>query len=250
MKSRVYLLSVALVFLVSSCAKKKDTPYNPAGALAAVVKTITHGNNGTTDTYTYNADGKIQLIQNSAGSKTSYEYVDSAITQTVFDASGSVLTVTHVVLDTLGLISSSVVTDAGGSVLSYHSFAFDWEKHKTADNSFNAGYNVNGKTEWVWGSGCEVEYAIYDSAVTHKQYDAFYWYYDPAVTSIGNANTGQKFWGADSKFLVRKIVGNTWGAGQNVNTYEYTFDSQERITAAKTYDYVGALKNTDTYTYY
>ncbi len=250
MKSSVYFLAATFIFFAYSCTKKKETPYDPSGALAAVVKTITRGSTGNTDTYTYDSQGRVQLIQNSNGNKTSFEYVDSSLTQTNFDGSGAVISVTHFILDTLGLVSNAVVTDAGGTVISYHNYSFDSEKEITAENKYNANLDPNGKSEWVWINGNIYEYAIYDSAVTHKQYDSYYWYYDPAVTSIGNANTGQKFYGADPKFLVRKIVGTTWGGGNSISTFEYTFDSKQRITEARTYDYNGTLKSTDTYTYY
>ena len=135
-------------------------------------------------------------------------------------------------------------------VLAYHNYSYDADKHKTSDDGYTAHFDLNGKSEWLWGGGNVYEYAIYDSAVTHKDYDAFNWFYDPAVTSAGNSNTGQKFFGSDSKFLLRKVVGYIWGGGNVVYTYTYTFDSKERIIEAKTYDYLGTLKYTDTYTYY
>ena len=250
MKPSAYLL--AIVFLVSftSCAKKKDTPYNPSGALAAVVKTVTHSNTGTTDTYTYNGSAQIQLIQNSSGNKTAFEYNGNAITQTVYDITGGVVSISHLVTDTFGLVISSVVNDAVGAVLANHTYTYDTDKHKTFDNIYTANNDVNGKLELIWGGGNLFEYAVYDSAISHKQYNAYNWYYDPAVTSFGNNNTGQKFWGADSKFLLRRVVGNIWGGGNTIATYEYTFDAQQKITEAKTFDFAGNLKNTDSYTYY
>ncbi len=250
MKQSVYLLAVLLFFTISSCSKKKETPYDPSAALAAVVKTVSHSNTGTTDTYTYDVQGRIQLLQNSTGSKISYEYVDSSLTQTNFDATGTVVSITHFVLDSFGLVSESVTTGAGGAVLAYHNYTFDWERQLTAQYNYTANHDVNGKSEWVWGGGNLFEYAIYDSVIDHKAFDSYYWYYDPAITSVGNANTGQKFWGTDSKYLMRKVIGSTWGAGNTVSTFEYTMDSQQRVTEAKTYDYNGTLKNTDSYTYY
>ena len=251
-KPSICLFAFALLLVASSCKKKDETPpYDPTAALAAVVKTISHTNTGTTETYTYTGDGKIQLIQSNAGNKTSFEYPDTAtIIQTIFDNSGSIVSITNYVLEPFGFVSGSTVTNAGGNVLSTHRYYYDADKHIIVDNGSTANNDVYGKKEWSWGGGNLYAYAIYDSAVTRKDYDSYLWYYDPAVTSVGNANTGQKFFGADSKYLVRRIVGYTWGGGNNVYTYEYTFDSQQRITEARTYDYDGSLKNTDSYTYY
>lgn len=250
MKSSICFVAFALLVFTSSCSKKKDTPYDPSGALAAVVKSVTHSNTGATETYTYDGQGRIQLIQSSVGNKTSFEYVDTTVTQTKYDNAGVVISITHYLLDTLGLVTGAAVTDAGGTLLGYHTYTYDSEKHKTADIGYTTNYDANGKSEWLWGGGNAYEYSLYDSAVTHKEYDGFYWFYDPAVTSVGNANTGQKFFGADSKYLMRREVGYVWGGGNVVHTCEYTFDSKQRITETKTFDYDGTLKNTDTYTYY
>lgn len=250
MKSSLYLVAFTLLVLASSCSKKKDTPYDPSGALAAVVKSVTHSNTGATETYTYDGQGRIQLIQSTAGNKTTFEYADTTITQTRYDTTGAVVSITHYLLDTLGLVSSSAVTDAGATVVAYHSYTYDSDKHKTQDFGYTPSYDVNGKSEWQWGGGNMYEFSLYDSAVTHKAYDGFYIYYDPAVTSFGYANTGQKFFGTDSKYLIRKELGYIWGGGNVVHTYEYTFDAKQRITETKTFDYNGTLKNTDTYTYY
>lgn len=249
MKSSAYLLALAFILFASSC-KKKDSPYNPSAAIAAVVKTIAHSNTGASDTYTYTGDGKIQLVQNSSGNKTSFEYSNDTVTEKTDDAAGNITSITTIVLDSFGLANSSKITDANGTALSYHTFIFDGAKHKTAQHDYTPNHDVNGKSEWAWGSDNMFNYAIYDSTTTNRIYDFYYWYFDPAVTSIGNGNTGQKFWGVDSKYLVRQFIRHSYIYGDLIETFEYTFDTQQRITTVKTYSHSGSLKNTDSYTYY
>lgn len=249
MKTPLYLLAIALILSVSSCKKEKEA-YDPSGALTAVVKSVTHSNTGTTDSYTYDAGGRIQLIQSSNGTKTVFEYADTTLTQTNYEKGEVVVSVTRFALDAQGLVSNSVVTDANGAVVSYHTYTFDDQKQMTAQNNYTANHEVNGKLEWVWGGGNMWNYAVYDSAITHTLCNSYLWYYDPATTSVGNANTGKKFFGADSKYLTRKIVGYVWGAANTLSTFEYTLDSEQRLAEIRTYDYNGILKNTDSYTYY
>jgi len=250
MKYSAYLFVAILILQFSSCSKKDETKYDPSGALAARLKSITYGLTGETISYSYTGEGKIQLVQSSLGNKTTYEYINDSIRQTDYDKTGTLSTITTMVLDSLGLAISGTTTDANGNILGYQESSFDTEKHKTSELRYTATHDINGKSEWVWGGGNMYQYSVYDSTVTYKAYDSYIWYYDPAVTSFGNANTGRQFLGTDSKYLVRKIVGYTWGQANNISTFEYLFDGSQRITQVKTYNYSGTLKSTDTYTYY
>ncbi len=250
MEKSIYGVVVVLILSASSCSKEKKPGYDSTGALAAVVKSVTHSNTGTTVNYVYDTNGRIQLIQSSNGVKTTFEYADSLLTQTELDKTGNIVSVAFLTLDSRGLVSNSVVKDANGAVVSNHTYVFDDQKQLTAVYNYTPNNDVNGKTEWIWGSGNMYNYSIYDSAITHKAFDSYLWYYEPAITSVGNANTGRKFLGADSKYLIRKTIGYTWGAANVVSTFDYAFDSQHRVIETKTYDHNGLLKNTDSYTYY
>lgn len=251
MKPSLYLFSVTFICFAFSCNKKEETkPYNPEGAYAAKLKSVTNSQTAETITYSYLADGKIQLQQNSTGSKTTFEYNANNVIETEYDKTGALIKIKTITLDSLGLQQTAVVTDANANVLGFEEYTFDSEKHKTSELHYTAAHAPNGKIEWVWSNGNNIEYAVYDSAVDHKTYDVFYWYYDPAVTSFGNTNTGKNFLGADSKYLLRKQVGYVYGGANVVYSYEYTSDDQQRITERRTYSYTGTLKATETFSYY
>lgn len=249
MKNHSALLLFTLFLLISSCSKKKDN--EPKYDLANVaVKSVTHSNKGTTDTYTYTSEGNIQQIQNTDGSKITYEYNGASITETFYDAGGSIFKTNFLTTDSTGLAVSCEEHNANGNTVRYFTYTYNSKNEKTNTIEYNATYIQNGKTDWEWSGGNMWHYAVYDSALAYKTYDAYIWFYDPDETSFGNRNTGQKFRGADSKYLVRKQYINSYLGGSVVNSFEYSFDSQKRITEIRTYSYTGTLKNTDTYTYY
>ncbi len=243
------IIYVAIPLLFVSACKKEETKqvFNP---LTTRVKTISNNTAGTTETYTYDSENRVTLIQNSNGSKTEFDYNGDTLTQTNFDNTGAVLNMEVILLDSFGLASNSVTTDPAGNILSFHQYYFNSNQEKTDKNDYNNAYIQTGKYEWRWSDGNLVQYSIYDSTVTTKVYDTYYWYYDPATTSVGNINKGQKFWGADSKYLMRKYIQNSYLYGNSLFTFEYTLDELQRLTSMKTYNYQGQLENTITYTYY
>lgn len=251
MKPLCYLLSIIFIGFAASCNKKEEAkPYDPAAAYAAKVRSVTSSTTAETITYTYNTDGRIQAQQSSNSSKITFEYNGNTAVETTYDKTGAVAQIKTLTLDSLGLQQSATITDAAARVLGYEEYTFDSDKHITAQTSYTASHAPNGKIEWTWSNGNLIEYAVYDSAVNHKTYDVFYWYYDPAVTSFGNTNTGKSFLGADSKYLLRRQVGYVYGGANVVYSYEYSSDDQKRITERRSYSYTGTLKSTDTYSYY
>lgn len=248
MKSNSILYVAFLLLFVSAC--KKEEPKQVFNPLTTRVKTIANSAAGTTETYTYDAENRVTLIQNSNGIKTEFNYFGDTLTQTNFDNAGAIINIETILLDSFGLAGNSVTTDATGTILSFHQYYFNWEQQLTDKNDYNDAYVPTGKSEWRWNNGNMIQSIIYDSTFTNKIYDTYYWYYDPASTSVGNINKGQKFWGADSKYLMRKYIQNSYLYGNTLFTFEYTLDDLQRLTSMKSYDYQGQLVNTISYTYY
>jgi YD repeat-containing protein len=247
MSSTRFFLLPCFIFLFSTCSKKKETNYNPS---AALVKTVLHSQSGISESYAYDGNGQVTVIQSSTGSKTTFAYDSALITQTNYDLSGSVVSITYMALDTLGHVTGTEIRDAAGTVQGYHRFNFDAWGYERYEEMYTADHIIAGKFEWYWGDGNIASFAIYDSTATDRIYDTYYWYYDPAISSISTANKGQKYLGADSKYLVRKAIRHSYLYGDLIYTYEYSFDGEQRIIQARTYDHNGDLKNTDSYTYY
>ena len=249
MKTFSYTIMLAALLLFSACAKKKETPYDPSGARAAKVRSITYGQTGTTETYTYDGQGRLELLQSSAGNKITYQYDSARITQTNYAMTGDISEITTLSLDSSGLATSSVVKDAAGNTLGSHMYTYN-QGHKISDISYSAGGEETRKLEWNYGGNECWNYSIYDSGSVSKTYDYFYWYFYPGETSLGNSNKGLDFWGKSSQLLTRKFQRRSYLYGDQEVSFEYATDAQGRITEMKTLNHDGTLLYTDTYTYY
>lgn len=248
MRVALFILSITTLF-VSGCKKKEDN--GPTLDLSSVkVHTITHSNSGSTDTYSYTSDGKIASITNSGGGSVNYTYTNDTILIIRKDAGNSTISSDILLLDSFDFVKSSIRLDGTGNVIGYDEYTFNSNGEKTMHITRNANMIQNGKYEWVWSNGNMIQSMIFDSTGTQKIYDTYYWFYDPAGTSIGNKNTGQPFWGADSKYLVRRYIQYSDQNGNSYRSFEYESDSENRIISMSTYNQNEILQNKDTYTYY
>lgn len=247
--STSFFAMLLTILFISGC-KKENTSIPVFDSATTRIKTASNSLTGITETYTYDADGRVVQIQLSDGRKTTYTYMGDTIIETHFNMAGTIETSEQMLLDSFGLVTNSVTFDSTQSIVAFHQYTFDSEGQKTQQTNYNASYVQNGQINFHWNGGNMYQTEIFDSTGTNRLYDTYIWYYDPAGTSIGNINKGQKFWGADSKYLKRKIIQYSYLYGNSLYTYEYTLDNLQRISTIKTFDYQGQLKNTETYTYY
>lgn len=248
MRATLFIIPVSLL-LVFGCKKKEDN--GPTLDLRTVkVRTITHSLTGITDTYAYNADGRIVSINSSNGNSITYAYQGDSISVLKRDATNATLGTDILLIDSMGFVKNAVRLDGSGNVLGFDEYSFNGNGEKTMLLTRNANLQQNGKYEWIWSNGNMIQSIVYDSAGIQKVYDTYYWFYDPAGTSIGNINTGQPFWGADSKYLIRRYIQYSDQNGNSYRLFEYESDSEMRITSMSIYNQNQTLQNKDTYTYY
>ncbi len=248
MRISLFLATTAFL-LVFGCKKKNEE--GPTLDLRTVkVRTITHSNNGSTDTYLYNSDGSIASITNSSGSSISYAYYNDSIHILKRDAGNTIIGADYLLIDSFGFVKNGIQLDGSGNVIGYDEYTFNSNGEKTMLITRNANMVQNGKYEWIWSNGNMIQSIVYDSAGIQKVYDTYYWFYDPAGTSIGNLNTGQSFWGADSKYLIRRYIQYSDQNGNSYRLFEYESDKEKRITSMSVYNQNVTLQNKDTYTYY
>lgn len=248
MRIALHIIFISLLFVIGCKKKEEDGPTLDLSTVK--VRTITHTSSGSTDTYSYAGDGKIVSIAKSTGSSINYTYNNDTISVIRKDAANTIVGIDFLIVDSFGLVKNAIRLDGTGNVVGYDEYSFNSNKEKTMLITRNANMVQNGKYEWIWSNGNMIQSIVYDSAGIQKVYDTYYWFYDPAGTSIGNINTGQSFWGADSKYLVRRYIQYSDQNGNSYRSFEYESDKEKRITSMSVYNQNGSLQNKDTYTYY
>lgn len=213
MKNINLLFVLMLLISAVGCKKEDDDKDNMPGGLPKVKTYTLAPTNGTpvTYTYTYNADGKLASELTDVNSGVNYAYSGNKITTT--DLNGDTLLV--YTTNTEGYVVIGV-DPANTYVYEYND---DW-------NMINNNGNVA-----TWGDG---------NRLTANNGVNVYTYYTDKTNTVGNENKGQKYFGVDSKNLVKSLAFSNF----STTNYTYEFDAQNRVTKRL------SVNSTETYTYY
>src|SRR5687768_17449248 len=134
MRKGIYFLFFVMVVAFSSCKKKKEetTPFPPASE--AVVKSISQTPNGVSQTYSYDAQGRLAEIQKSDGTSMVISYSNDTVIETNYD-SMQVVSTNVVILNASGLAVSSILIDTNGTLLFRNTYEYDADNFKISEKN-------------------------------------------------------------------------------------------------------------------
>jgi hypothetical protein len=232
-----YLLLSALG--VSSCKKTAES------FSGAKVLTATNMVAGYIDTYTYNDDGSVALIQRNSGEKVAFTYEGDSVSRSSINAASVVESITNYFLrgDTYADTSYGQVQAQNNS--SAYAFNSDGQLTQQKNYAFGspvlvADYTLTNKN---------VSSVAYTNPVSNTHSYAYY-SYGTATNSIGNQNFGQGFLGVGNLNVVNTCVqiaqnGDTTG----IITYKYRYNSGSNIDTMVSYSRNGLLLDSMAYSY-
>jgi len=246
MKNKIIL--AALVMMVSFYGCKKTEAPAP---VISIVKSVSQNPGGTADVYTYDAEGRVQRIQNSSGGRTDFAYAGDTVIETAFDFTGDIVSIKTLLLNGEGLVYSSVTRDTLGNKLSSAQYIYDANKFKTEQKDYNAVNIQTGLKKWTITAENNIgTYESSDTSVNENNYSFWYIYSLESFNTIGNENTGQKYYGVSSKNSLKVLNRDSYYLYNIRYTYLYTLDGSGRTLTMSAYDHQMQLVYTNTHTYY
>ncbi len=238
---KVFLPAVLVSFLValSSCSKP-DTSFSGAKVLSN-----TNFIGGYIDTYTYNSDGNVGVVERNLGSKIVFTYSGDSILAQQVNASNIVTSATVYLLHGQQQADSSY-----GQLQSLNNSAkylYD-ANHQLMQQKTYAYGNLTAVTDYTIGNKniASLAYTIPASgAVTRTYYS-----YGSTTNTIGNQNFGKGFLGIGCLNVVASAVQlNSNGDTIGVITYKYHLDDNSNIDTMASYDRYGHIVDSMAYTY-
>lgn len=238
---KVFLSSALItsLLMLSSCSKP-DTAFSGA-------KVITNTNfvGGYIDTYIYNSDGNVGVIQRNLGSKVLFTYDgDSILMQQI---------------NTSSIITSATVYLLSGQKQADSSYGQLQSLNNSAKYSYDSNHQLMQQKTYAFGNLTAVaDYSLgnkniasvaysnpSNSTVTHTYYS-----YGSTTNTIGNQNFGKGFLGIGCLNVVASAVQlNGNGDTTSVLTYRYHLDDNSNIDTMASYDRYGHLVDSMAYTY-
>jgi hypothetical protein len=234
-----FYILVLLCALASSCKKTAES------FSGAKVLTATNMVAGYIDTYTYNSDGSVALIQRNSGEKVAFIYAGDSVSRRSINAASVVESITNYFLrgDTYadtsyGLVqaqnnSSTYAFNSDGQLVQQKNFAF-------GNPVLIADYSLTNKN---------VSSIAYTNPASNTHSYAYY-SFGTATNSIGNQNFGQGFLGVGNLNVVNTCVqiaqnGDTTG----IITYKYRYNGGSDIDTMVSYNRNGLLLDSMAYSY-
>jgi len=219
-----WIVILPLIFVILFSCKKDKNNYTTAPVMSYPkinTETYVYGGNSSTETYSYNSNGRIFLLTQSDGSFIKYEYSNNKLIMEHYQSGGSLLYTAFNKINSLGL----VVSDSMSS--SYSKYEYDVNGYLIKELNYNNGiltdssiYTIfNGNTISVTRNNLTTTYLYTVEYFTDKS------------NTIGNENKGIGFWGKQSTNLVKSVAYSIVGQGQlSLEEYTYEFDINGRVS--------------------
>lgn len=246
------ILFFALLLLLGSWGcKKETTPIVPPVTEAPVykVKTIVHnlGIIGYTDTFRYDATGRLISRTTSDGFTHSFSYTTTLAVDSYYNASGSLLGTETYFLNANQRADSLKKIYFGTTT--YLKYTYDSEGHLTVQKSLDDTHAVVSIDNFIWENGNNTE--VYRTSSTSQFISHTVNYYDDThKNTIGNQNTGRNFFGVDSKNSVVSQYYTSTSSTLSIYNFVNTYDAQERMAQFIIYNNSGSINSSGVYTYY
>lgn len=220
----IFKVCVILSFfsiIIFSCKKDKNNYNNNVVPSIPKISTVTYksGTTSSTNIFSYNSNGTLNILTESDGSYTKYEYAGTKIAVKSYNNSG-ILTKT----DTLTLNSSGLAVNYSSSN-SYTTYEYDVNGYLKKELKYN--YNVltdstlykilDGNTTTISLNGIQQPY----------NYLVEYQFLTDKVNTIGNENGGITFLGKQNFNLPQSYTVS--GSMQYSMVYTYEYDSKGRV---------------------
>lgn len=225
MKQAIFISTAILLLATVACKKSKtDTP--PTGT--PKIKTETYNSNPPTN-YEYDLMGRQTLTTYNSGAKETYTYSGYLVSRKSYDNAGNLTGEAFFELNNSGFVqkitygpaSSSRYTflyNAAGQVINEH-FFINALTDSTDEINF---YSPLGRLDSSWRTKNN------NAAILQKDY---YEYAVNKPNTISHINNGYLFYGKEtSPIPPTKITYIFPSAPQQVDTYTYEYDGQNRIT--------------------
>lgn len=236
---------MAVIFL--SACKKKDDP-NTGDPSNAVLKTVSQTPSGITITYSYDSERRLTQLQNSDGSGKNITYSGDTVFEALKNSFGVVYAVNTLFLNTDGIAIASYLSDTTGATLSYSEYEYD-STFIVEERIYSfSGVQIGRKT---WGILYDNIYYFnfYDSLTSQNNYTLSYAYSYDHVNSVGNRNTGVKYYGNSSHNIETSMTKISSVTGNVRYVFKYTFDDSGRMSSKSAYNHLNELVYTNTYSY-
>jgi len=246
MKKLILLFSVLVLLAVAACKKEKSSA-PPATPKIKTIATHTAGGYTDTNTYVYDAQGRIASVTRSDGYLKVMTFTPSRAIYTYYAAPGVTSGTETFFLDANGR-ADSVVTVFGVNI-SYTKYIYDSDGHNTILKSYDAANTLSGTRNFIWDGGNKSELYLVNPALqmlAHVTYN----YVPGHKNTTGYQNTGQDLLGIDSQNPIASRVETSASNNIAVFNYIYTYDSEDRIASMTLYTGTGSFYYTETYTYY
>jgi hypothetical protein len=252
MKTKILLLVLPVIFAMG-CNKITDpnddddnkpttTPKVKSNTSMVVAASST-----LTYYYTYNTDGTVSQIEVSNGTKFTYYYGASTVTQTEYDGFGAVQGTYTYYLNSAGLADSAQIVR--GTNYSYETYQYDADKRRTEYRHYDQAHGLNSIYTFTVTGGNTTYAVIKDKNSTTLQ-STMYTYDMNHKNTVGNDNTGQSFLGKSSSNVIESFTTNHVTTGTQSRTYTVTYDGDNKVTNATIKDAGGNTTGTESYTYY
>jgi len=246
MKARIAICILFLSVVFSAC--KKSSSSN-----VTLVKTMLNapvGGPDVTDTFFYNSQNWVTSIKGSDGSKATFTYSGSIVTEMQYNSGGTLINTYTGYLNPQSLVDSLIHYNNSSSVYTYFKYTYDANGYPTVTTRYG---NTNiSNSIFTYG----IHSGNIDSIVASQPVGGFLQtsttnaFATDYTNSIGNANMGQPYLGKSSTNVIASSI--TFSNSNNSTTttnYTYTYDVTGRIASQATR--VGAiLTSTQSYTYY
>lgn len=213
----LYMFPLLFIMLIAGCNKDEEQNLIP------LVKTSNGGY--VTSTHFYNADGRIEHIEDDGVTSMTATYGNSNATL-VYNGSAQVVY-------ELNSAGHAITESGNGQTIRY--------VYNTAGN--NTHVIIGNDTIFnTWQNDNMIKTSFSNSAVVYD-----YTYYTSGTNTIKNANSGMAFLHVDSKDLIKTKRCNSGCADKD---YTYEFDSEGRVSKQTITSIQGGQQQNITYTYY
>jgi hypothetical protein len=236
-----YAKYAALCLLFVLSCNKNDPSFS-----GAKVKTVTNFIGGYIDTYTYNSDGNVVLVQRNLGDKTVYTYKgDTVIMQSINGAS-----VTYSETDYV-LHGQKCAAESFGKLQAQNSsaqYTYDANNQLTEQKNYGLSSLTSTVDYYIPNKNpTTVTTTLSNGTKSYLYMD----YYTSNNNTIGTQDFGKGFLGYGSAYALKTVV----HVGANNDTtdvvaYRYKYDGSSNIDTLVSYSRNGALVDSMAFTYY
>lgn len=196
---------------------------------------------GNTTDYFYDTQGRISMMQNSKGTKTTYDYLGNTIIKKLIDSKKGANTA-----DTFLLNDKNRVVTISGSTYGNQKLEYDSKGRFIKSMNYH-GSEYTGGASWVWEGENLKEYTYADEK--GKIINRLTYFYTDKANTISDRNMGMEYFGTDNKDLVKKSIG-VFNSDTAIPTYNYHFNSNGSVNLKVAYSMNGKLIDSIGYTYY